>query len=281
MTKLIFLDIDGTLRDERFGIPASVKTAIELCKENEHIVAICTGRSVGTIQDDVLDLHIETIIAGGGSYISHKGYILKRECFDEETITEFQHNFLRGRKNIAYSLESEDIIFMNWNAANILNEMNMQKSLMLTNEQKQYFIRNQKIIYEDNSFLFDAKKHKIHKICLWCTPAEFSSAETIIGEENMTLVQEGRWKEEHYYEILKKGCNKGDAIRELCQYLNIDGKNTIAFGDGKNDIDMLVNSGTAIAMKNSAAELLPFADSICEPPMKDGIYRELKRRNLI
>ena len=45
MTKIIYLDIDGTLRDERLGIPESAETALRICREQGILIVICTGRN--------------------------------------------------------------------------------------------------------------------------------------------------------------------------------------------------------------------------------------------
>lgn len=279
MSKLILLDIDGTLRDERFGIPDSIPKVLELCKKNHHQVGICTGRGIGMIQQDVQDLGMEIWIAGGGNYISYRNRVIKNKNLDQRTVKQVWNKILINK--IACSLETNDKIFMNQAAVKILNEMNEKKCQSLTNEQKQYFQKEEKISYTNNFLDFHAEVEPIHKICLWCHPEDFFKIRMILGEEEIVLAQQGRWKEWHYYEIIKKGSNKGDAIEELRQYLNIDRCDTIAFGDGKNDIDLLKHSGVGVAMKNSTKELLPFADSICETPMEHGIYKELKRRELI
>ncbi len=279
MSKLILLDIDGTLRDEQFGIPKSIEKVLDLCEKMHHKVSLCTGRGVGMIQEDVRDLRIETLIAGGGSYISHKNFVIKDESFSSDSMKSLWNSVLISE--IACSLEGNEKVFMNQAAVNILNEMNQKKYQSLTNEQRQYLKQKEKICYCNNFSGFNANSNRIHKICLWCEPDDFFNIKGMLKEEEIVLAQQGKWKKKFYYEIIKQGSNKGDAVEELCQYLKIDRNDTIAFGDGKNDIDMLKQSGIGIAMKNSAIELLPFADSICETPMEDGIYKELKRRELI
>lgn len=281
MTKLILLDIDGTLRDERFGVPESIPKVLNLCKKQHYNVGLCTGRGVGMIQEDVRRLKIQTVIAGGGSYISHKGVIIKNESFDWNSIEQVWNSILINETQVACSLESNEEIFMNQGGADILNEMNRRKCERLTNEQRQYFKQGQAIIYENNFKQFHAQLYPIHKICLWCQPDKFQEIKNILGEQNVALAQGGNWEHYYYYEIIKKGSNKGNAIEELCRYMGIDPKDTIAFGDGKNDIDMFKSSGIGVAMRNSDSELVAFADSVCETPMEDGIYKELKRRSLI
>ena len=55
----------------------------------------------------------------------------------------------------------------------------------------------------------------------------------------------------------------------------------MSFGDGDNDVDMLKASGIGIAVRGGSRKLTEYADAVCESPMDDGIYRELKRRGII
>lgn len=64
------------------------------------------------------------------------------------------------------------------------------------------------------------------------------------------------------YEILPKGSGKGVSIVNLCNYLNIDARKTIAIGDFNNDISMFKAAGKGIAVSNACKEALDAADSI-------------------
>lgn len=81
-------------------------------------------------------------------------------------------------------------------------------------------------------------------------------------------------------EINDWNINKGKAISRVCEYLQEDIKNTIAFGDSLNDLEMIVAAGIGIAMGNAEAALKEKADLICESVMEDGVARELKRLEL-
>ena len=58
-------------------------------------------------------------------------------------------------------------------------------------------------------------------------------------------------------------------------------KDTIAFGDGRNDVEMLETVGTGVAMKNAMEEALEAADEICDSVENDGITSWLKNKGLI
>ena len=55
----------------------------------------------------------------------------------------------------------------------------------------------------------------------------------------------------HNLEVNHRDANKGIALKKLAEYLNIDIKETAAFGDGGNDLKMFEASGHSIAMANA------------------------------
>lgn len=273
---MILLDIDGTLRDERYGIPKSAIHAIKACDKAGHIVCLCTGRSSSMIQNDVLALQIENVISGGGSHIKHQDKVLKNQSFPSEQIQQLKQ--LLSTSDCGVAMESTTHIFMNQKACDILNDRNQRKIKGCDEKQLQAYVQNEKILYRNNFHLH--QKDPIHKICLWTREEVFHQVQEIL-KDDMMLAQTASTKKEQYYEIILNGCGKADAIKMLCQYLGIEQKDTIAFGDGMNDADMLRYCHVGIAMKQSDERLFAYADGICEDVMEDGIYLELKRRNII
>ena len=274
MTEIIFFDIDGTLRDEALGIPKSVGRAFSQCREKGCRLVICTGRSMGTIQKDVLDLGADGYITGGGCRIQYGENVIKDRTFPAD-ITQTVWETLMGIPDIGLTMESGEIVFMNGRAAELLKDRNRKVRI---------HARGEKIIYRDNIKALNAKTEKIHKICLWCRVSDSRFIKDILKDilsQEMELVQSCIWGKYRYYELIPKGCQKGGAIRELCGYLNIPLSRTMSFGDGKNDIEMLSVTGISAAMENGDRELFPYADLICREPMKDGIYLALVEAGVI
>ncbi len=281
MRKLIILDIDGTLRDFVYGIPKSAIKAVNMCKERGHIVCICTGRSQGTIPEDVINMNIEAVISGGGCYIKYKNNIIKNEHIEKSIFKKFYELFNLKNNNIAFAVESNKKVFMNANACKIFMDMNKEKISALSDIEKEHFFKNEKIVYKDNIKDFNIEKENIHKICIWSNDDIKDKLDCFIKTHNINIAQTGIQNGLFYNELIKKGSNKGDAINILCNYLKIDLKDTIAFGDSYNDIDMFNVCKISIAMKGSPCELTNIATGVCESVMEDGIYNELLRRNII
>ena len=77
-------------------------------------------------------------------------------------------------------------------------------------------------------------------------------------------------------EINGGGASKGQALCALCEYLGIDIRDTVAFGDGSNDLDMINSAGTGVAMANAVDELKAAADFVTLSNMECGFARALE-----
>lgn len=72
-------------------------------------------------------------------------------------------------------------------------------------------------------------------------------------------------------EATAKGCNKGEALLWLSRYLGVDPRNTVAFGDGNNDLSMIHAAGYGVAMGNALAEVKKAAQYTTCANTEDGI----------
>ena len=82
-------------------------------------------------------------------------------------------------------------------------------------------------------------------------------------------------------DVHPQGYTKGTACEYLYQKLNIPKENTFAFGDGMNDTDMLEYCNVGIAVGNAKEGLKEIADEVCDDIAKDGIYKAMKKHQLI
>lgn len=77
------------------------------------------------------------------------------------------------------------------------------------------------------------------------------------------------------------GIDKGTAIQEYAEFRGVDVKDTIAFGDGENDIPMILKAGIGVAMGNASTKVKSFADFITDEIDNDGVAKALVHFNLI
>ncbi len=74
-------------------------------------------------------------------------------------------------------------------------------------------------------------------------------------------------------EINSRGANKGSALRGLCEHLGIDIKAAAAFGDGTNDLSMIREAGTGVAMANGDPSVRAAADIVADTNENCGVAK--------
>jgi len=73
-----------------------------------------------------------------------------------------------------------------------------------------------------------------------------------------------------YLEITAKGCNKGNALARLCEWLGLTRHDVIAFGDSGNDLSMVDHVSMFVAMGNAEPAVLQCAGRIAPDVREDG-----------
>lgn len=288
MYQILFLDIDGTLRDEHFGIPKTAAVAIQRCRERGCKVILCTGRTKSCITDDVLALPVDGIIAGGGCHIEFQGKIIKNTFFPRSQALKALNYLSSLTLSTPIAVENDTGVYMNERAAKVLLGQNKKKLPTSADSEVKFLKKSpEKIQYLDSldEFFREASplcNPHISKICLWSPASVFKELAEILTENCFCLAQQETNPEYGgYYELIQKNGDKGHGIRKLCSYLGVRPEHTIAFGDSGNDIAMFKAVGCGIAMRNGCDSLKEIADGVCEPLLENGLFMELKRRNLL
>lgn len=78
-------------------------------------------------------------------------------------------------------------------------------------------------------------------------------------------------------EVNAKAANKGAALKSLRERLGLRREEVMAFGDGSNDITMLLEAGRGIAMGNACEEAKEAADEVTLTNEEEGVAFEIER----
>lgn len=106
------------------------------------------------------------------------------------------------------------------------------------------------------------------------TPAELSFA---VKDLHLPGVE---WTVDHteaWLTVVPADVTKGSALHELCGELGIDPRDTLAIGDGSNDVEMLKWAGHGVAMGQAPAHVQAVADEVGPTILEDGAARVLDR----
>jgi len=102
--------------------------------------------------------------------------------------------------------------------------------------------------------------------------AEFPDLEVIKARCNSPTL------EQFYVEFLRKGVDKGTALKKYCEVAGTSLDMTIAFGDAENDINLVRVAKLGVCMKGSPEPLRAVAQLVTEYTNdEDGVGKELQR----
>lgn len=277
MKKVIFIDVDGTLVDYSNVLPKSAITAIREARKNGHLVYICTGRSKAEVPAEIWDIGLDGMIGGNGSYVDHNGTVVMHQVISKEDSKDIV-DWLKS-KNLEFYLESNNGLFPSEKFREVGKKtiQEYSKGKGATNYQDiEVDDVLHGLIWGENLYRDD-----LNKVSFILN----SYQDYLDALERFSHLKVGTWGGvgEHalFGDIGVANITKAHAIDELLKYLNMDVKDTIAFGDAKIDIPMLEYCNIGVAVNSGGEEIKAMADYITDDVDKDGIYNAFKHFKLI
>ncbi len=236
--KLIAIDMDGTLLNERHEISRENRNAIKEAEDKGIHVVISTGRTTLTCTDLVnsLSLNSYLITVNGSEIWDEKGNLLERQLLDTKFI---EHMWALKQK---YKTEC-------W-AASVGNVWRGE-------------FPDDFSLHEWMKFGFDIKDDKVRKIIL----DELMQNEALeVSNSSPTNL-----------EINAAGVNKANALKKVCKRIGITMENVLAIGDSLNDLAMIKEAGIGVAMGNAQDFVKESADWVTSTNEKDGVAEAIRK----
>ena len=259
MIKAIFFDIDGTLLSHRTRtIPQSTQIALKRLRERGIYTFIATGRHISEMKDLPLDnLEFDGYITLNGQYCYNKNEVIYDLPIDQQDI----HNIIQLIEN-----DSFPCIFV-------------EKELMYINYHNQAVQIVQDAISTPLPDINDLKRgydNPIYQVI----PYDITQDDEAKILEAMPHCKKTRWHDLAIDVIPSQG-GKQNGILKVLDYYNISIDETMAFGDGHNDIEMLSLAGIGVCMENGHEDVKLVSDFITKSVYDDGIVYALEYFNMI
>ena len=157
---------------------------------------------------------------------------------------------------------------------------NIVQALLKKKPDAEITVANGKTVYWNSKHI--AESERLHKAtyCEYDKPLECRANKIVAELQNETIAIEiaekfdcklQSYRGENWYSFLPKDSGKIEAIRAMSEISGIELSDMAAFGDDKNDIDMLKICGKGIAVSNAIKEVLDLADEITGSNDEDGV----------
>ena len=80
----------------------------------------------------------------------------------------------------------------------------------------------------------------------------------------------------YFLEFASPAVTKASGFAFVAEHLGFGAADTIAFGDGENDVELLEWAGYAVAVANAHERVLAVADFVCPPVHEDGVSQVIE-----
>lgn len=277
MSKIVFLDVDGTLVDYENRLPDSAVTAIRRARQLGHRVYICTGRSRAEVYPPLWDIGLDGMIGGNGSYVEDHGQVIFHQALTPDQcrrVVDWLHS-----RGLEFYLESNNGLFASENFEEAaLPAIRLYSKRKEREGAERVTVRSAfpEIIFGENLYRDDLNKVSF----LLSDYQDYLDARDAFPD-----LKAGTWggkgEEALFGDLGVKDIDKAAAVETLVRHLHGDMKDTIAFGDAKVDIPMLECCAYGVAMGNGGPEIKAMADYVADSVEQDGLYKAFQALGLL
>lgn len=267
MIRLAVFDIDRTLISPRTGILAEeTSAAIIKLKQLGIKIAIASGRQLQHIRPELKALGFDYYILSNGSYITDgAGNVLHVEAIDGyiiEALTQdiiacgypMELRFVSGTYPANPNVRLEDLMDFNVEREGAFEEFRagmLPESPQTCGEQPMSCVG---YIPRDKLDHFGKQYPQLHFITVSGGPL---------------------------CDINKAGVSKATGLKKVCGIMGIDMDETIAFGDDRNDLEMIAAAGIGVAMGDALDAVKDAANHITDTCDGLGVVKALRYFNLL
>lgn len=252
--KLVAIDLDGTLLSDNRKISVPTVKMIKKLAQKDIKIILASARTPNSILPYYQELDLKTpMICLSGAYIGFS----ESQAIDKRPLS------LHSYKKLIEILENEDLYLKVYG----LNRLYVKEKSEATAK----FSKNFNVPFEvmERTSLANVDREPFRIFLLHLTAALRDQYLQWIPSHfaDFNVTREG----DDGIEIVDAFASKGIALKKVCEMYAIDLKNVMAIGNERNDLSMLKESGTSIAMGNACDELKQIADKVTKDNENDGV----------
>lgn len=262
--RAVFLDVDGTYAD-RGIVPQGHVRVVRMAREAGHRVLLCTGRPLSMLPESILSAGFDGLVASAGAYVEVEGKVLVDRRFPADLAARTVAAL--DAHDAVYVVESQESLHVPpaaWERLRVILEAHFSHASDGSAVGSSPILDSLQVGEELAAVRFA-------KVSVFDSPVPMEGLVEEIGEGiavvGNSIADEGR----HAGELFQRGISKADGVAAVMAYFGIAREDTVAVGDGANDVEMIALAGVGIAVEGSAPELLAIADRTAEPPQKEGL----------
>lgn len=267
--KLIGLDLDGTLLNEKKEITGHTREILQRAIAKGIVVMVATGRPWTGVPAELQNfsgMHYALTSNGARVLEVKTGKILIQHLLA----------FDKAKKALEIAGKYDTLQEVYFNGQGYISKRQFENLPHYHNNPYVWeYIGTTRIVVPDVVKFFLERKDPVDKVqLLFANTKEKQKAwEELDAESGMVLTS----SLENNIEINEMGVNKGKSLKELGMLLGIRPEEIMACGDGENDREMLKEVGFGVAMRNAQEDVKAVADYITDTNEEEGVAKAIEK----
>ena len=266
--RLIAMDMDGTLLNNRCEISQGNRQALLDARKQGIQLAICSGRLSGDIAAFAVENGLEdcALLALNGAYCQRRpgAPAFTNHLLDAHILDQLAHVLADSGLTYTFFAHNAVAVFQNCRC--------MQESYWFSHREGPYA----SALFQGEEGYRRLKPIGVNKIvCLSDCEERLQALRAKLEPFSMMLDMFPSWPLN--LEIMPRGCGKGGAVRELAQQLGLSAAQIMTLGDYDNDISMIAYAGLGVAMGNATEAVRRAAKQVTLTNDEDGVAWAIRR----
>ena len=271
--RLIAFDLDGTLLDDEKRVPPENLQALAAAAARGVVLVPATGRIVRGIPEAVKALpgvRYFIISNGAGVYDAKEARLLYRGDVPVELALRC-YEYMDTLPVIYDCYQNESGWMTRWMYENC-------EAYFPTEPHMLEIVKRLRVPVDDLKETLRQRGEPLQKLQMFFKPEDLDERERQLRRIPELFPElAATTSVSNNIEINSVNAGKGKALLALAKLLGIDPKDTLAFGDGTNDCEMLEMAGRGVAMQNADPKVKAVADEICESNNDAGVGKTILR----
>ncbi|GAA4966711.1 HAD family hydrolase [Kineococcus glutinatus] len=254
LPRLVALDIDGTILDHDERLSDRVRDAVRAVAAGDSHVVVATGRALqGALPVlDRLSLLDGYLVCSNGAVTvrldpaQERGYeVVSQRMFDPTPALELL------REHLPEALYAVEVLGRGYKLTAPFPDGELTGEMQIVPFEELYAEPAMRVVVRSPAH----------------TPQQFVDLVNRVGLHGVAYsVGWTAW-----LDLAPDGVTKASALDAVRSWLHVDPADTLAVGDGRNDIEMLTWAARGVAMGNAPQEVRAAADEVCGDVVDDGL----------
>lgn len=265
MYKLIAIDMDGTLLNDRHEVPEDVKYTLAEAKKQGIKIVLCSGRPIGGIRSYIKALNLNQ---EGDFAIAYNGALVQ-DTHTNEVVAELSLGHADLVKLYELSMELKTPMHFFDTKGVYTPNADISDYTVL-----EAYLSEIPLGYRQVSDI--PTNISIPKIMFVNHPDKLNRTIEELPKslnKQYTIVQSAPY----FLEFVHPSASKGNAVKMLAEQLGIKQEETMTIGDNGNDLSMIEYAGCGVAMGNAIPEVKAAADFQTRSNNESGVAYAIRK----